>query len=326
MSECCPTALRTLLTGKDVVSMRGFRTDLAMESLGGDRAIPEGVQMDEQQLGEISRTRIVIESREAARSLSRPCGEYITLSCRNLFQCGPQSRQRLIRLVAQAVRAMLPRDGDVLVVGLGNRNVTADALGTRVVERLLVTRHLQAVLAQELRGRLRGVSAIAPGVLGLTGIETAELCRGLVGHVKPAAVIAIDALAAYDSARICSTIQITDTGIEPGSGVGNHRLGLTNDTLGVKVIAVGVPMVVYASTIARDAVGGLMEDYGLAGQPEVGEMLLQRISESYLGEMVVTPREIDEMVLSVADLLSEGLNRALQPGLDAETLHTFLHG
>jgi spore protease len=163
-------------------------------------------------------------------------------------------------------------------------------------------------------------------VLGLTGIETAELCRGLVGHVQPAAVIAIDALAAYDSARICSTIQITDTGIEPGSGVGNHRLGLTNDTLGVKVIAVGVPMVVYASTIARDAVSGLMKEYGLARQPEVGEMLLHKISESYLGEMVVTPREIDEMVLSVADLLSEGLNRALQPGLDAETLHTFLHG
>lgn len=306
--------------------MRGFRTDLAMESIGDERGIPDGVQMDEQQMGEICRTRIVIETPQAAKALARPCGEYITLSCKGLFQCDALSRKRLIQLVAQAVRAMLPREGDVLVVGLGNRNVTADALGTRVVERLLVTRHLQQALARELRGRLRCVSAIAPGVLGLTGIETAEMCRGLVRHVQPAAVIAIDALAAYDSERICATVQITDTGIEPGSGVGNHRLGLTHETLGVKVIAVGVPMVVYASTIARDAVTRLMQDYGLAQRPEVAEVLLNKVSESYLGDMVVTPREIDEMVLSVADLLSEGLNRALQPGLDAETLHTFLHG
>ena len=308
--------------------MRGFRTDLAMESIGDNKGHLEGVVVDQQQMGEISRTRIVIEDHEASQALSRPCGEYITLSCGSLSRCDADNRRRLIQLIAQAVRAMLPREGEVLVVGLGNRNVTADALGTRVVEKLLVTRHLHEALADELLGKLRGVSAIAPGVLGVTGIETAELCRGLIGHVKPAAVIAIDALAAYESARICTTVQITDTGIEPGSGVGNHRLGLTRDTLGVKVIAVGVPMVVYASTIARDAVTNLMEDYGLMQdtQSEAGQLLLKKVSESYLGEMVVTPREIDEMVLSVADLLSEGLNRALQPHLDAETLHTFLHG
>lgn len=308
--------------------MRGFRTDLAMESIGDDRGSTEGVYVDEQTLGGISRTRIVIESRQAAKALQRPCGEYITLSCEGLSHCGTISRKKLVQLIAQAVRAMLPKEGQVLVVGLGNRNVTADALGARVVERLLVTRHLREALADELTGNLRGVSAIAPGVLGITGIETAELCRGLIGHVRPSAVIAIDALAAYDSARICTTVQITDTGIEPGSGVGNHRLGLTQDTLGVKVIAVGVPMVVYASTIARDAVTQLMGEYGLTNgeNNKVAEMLLRRVSESYLGEMVVTPREIDEMVLAAADLLSEGLNRALQPGLDAETLHTFLHG
>ena len=306
--------------------MRGFRTDLAMESIGTGGVRRDGVLVEEDRLGAVARTRIVIESPRAAASLKRPCGEYITLSCDGLSRCEPQDRQRLIGLVARSVQAMLPPEGTVLVVGLGNRNVTADALGTRVVERLLVTRHLHDALADGLGGRLRSVSAIAPGVLGITGIETAELCRGLVKHVKPSAVIAIDALAALDSARICSTVQITDTGIEPGSGVGNHRLGLTRDTLGVKVIAVGVPMVVYASTIARDAVGKLMGEYGhgAAGR-EAGDTLLKKISESYLGDMVVTPREIDEMVLSVADLLGEGLNRALQPELDAETLHTFLH-
>ena len=206
--------------------MRGFRTDLAMESIGDNNGHLDGVLVDRQQMGEISRTRIVIEDHHAAQVLSRPVGEYITLSCENLSRCDTNNRKRLVQLVAQAVRAMLPKDGQVLVVGLGNRNVTADALGTRVVERLLVTRHLREALADELVGKLRGVSAIAPGVLGVTGIETAELCRGLIEHVKPDAVIAIDALAAYESARICTTVQITDTGIEPGSGVGNHRLGL----------------------------------------------------------------------------------------------------
>ena len=215
----------------------------------------------------------------------------------------------------------------MLVVGLGNRNVTADALGTRVVERMLVTRHLRQAMAQELRGKLRGVSAIAPGVLGLTGIETAELCRGLVRHVQPCAVIAIDALAAYESERICTTVQITDTGIQPGSGVGNHRLGLTEDTLGVKVIAVGVPMVVYASTIARDAMSHLMEVYGAyqPGREQEGERLLGQVAEGFLGNMVVTPREIDELVLNVAAILSDGLNQALQPLVDTETLHSYLH-
>ena len=199
---------------------------------------------------------------------------------------------------------------------------------TRVVEQMLVTRHLRQAMARELKGKLRGVSAIAPGVLGLTGIETAELCRGLVAHVKPAAVIAIDALAAYESERICTTIQITDTGIEPGSGVGNHRLGLTDETLGVRVIAVGVPMVVYASTIARDAMARLIDEYGIfeSGHEDAAEQLLRQVSEGFLGDMVVTPREIDELVLSVADLLSDGLNQALHPSIDRDTLHTYMRG
>ena len=233
--------------------MRGFRTDLAMECIdeGGGRV--EGVRVSTHHMGGITHTRIRIEKERAAELLGRHTGEYITLEYRDLPRCDAHTQKLLAALVAQGVKSLLPREGEVLVVGLGNRNVTADALGTRVVERMLVTRHLRQAVAEELRGRLRGVSAIAPGVLGLTGIETAELCRGLVRHVRPSAVIAIDALAAFESERICTTVQITDTGIEPGSGVGNHRLGLTEETLGVKVIAVGVPMVVYASTIARDA-------------------------------------------------------------------------
>lgn len=142
--------------------------------------------------------------------------------------------------MAQGVRSLLPREGEVLVVGLGNRNVTADALGTRVVERMLVTRHLRQAIARELRGRLRGVSAIAPGVLGLTGIETAELCRGWYAMCVPRLSCPSTRWPAFESgAHLHHRADHPNTGIEPGSGVGNHRLGLTEETLGVKVIAVG---------------------------------------------------------------------------------------
>ena len=298
-----------------------------MECVGGENGRLEGVRICTHQLGNVKHTRIRIENDRAADLLGRRKGQYITVECPDLPHCDAKKRDLISRMVALGLRGMLPPEGEVLVVGLGNRNVTADALGTRVVERLLVTRHLRQTMAREMRGKLRGVSAIAPGVLGLTGIETAELCRGLVRHVRPAAVIAVDALAAFESERICTTVQITDTGIQPGSGVGNHRLGLTEDTLGVKVIAVGVPMVVYASTIARDAMTRFVDSYGdlEPGQEEAAERLLRQAAESFLGDMVVTPREIDDLVLSVASLLSDGVNQALQPQVDPQTLHSYLH-
>ncbi len=307
--------------------IRGFRTDLAMESVGENEDHIEGVRVSTHEAGGIRHTRIRIMEERAAERLGRRRGEYVTLECGDLPRCDAHRRDVLARMMAIDIKRMLPSRGEVLVVGLGNRNVTADALGTRVVERMLVTRHLHQTIIEELKGKLRGVSAIAPGVLGLTGIETAELCRGLVQHVKPSVVVAIDALAAYETQRICTAIQITDTGIQPGSGVGNHRLGLTQETLGVKVIAVGVPMVVYASTIARDAMARLIDSYGVCepGQEDAADRLLHQVAESFLGDMVVTPREIDELVLNVASLLADGLNRALQPAVDTETLHHYLH-
>ncbi len=307
--------------------MRSFRTDLAMECMGQDSAHMEGVLMETEQLGVFRRTRIRIQSEKAAEMLGKTPGEYVTLEYGQLPKCETKEQRAMAKLIAKSLQGMLPQEGEVLVVGLGNRNVTADALGTRVVERTLVTRHLRQAMQEDTRGKLRGVSAIAPGVLGLTGIETAELCKGLVQHVQPSAVIAIDALAAFDSGRICTTIQITDTGIEPGSGVGNHRLGLNEETLRVKVIAIGVPMVVYASTIARDAMARLIEEYQITPDRhrEATAELLRQVSSGLMGDMVVTPREIDEMVLSVAEILSSGINQALHPALDMATLHTYMH-
>ena len=211
------------------------------------------------------------------------------------------------------LRSMLPKARkSILVVGLGNRNVTPDSLGPRTAERILVTRHMAGCLPEDMAQSMASVSAAAPGVLGVTGMETVEILKGMVTHVQPDAVIAIDALAARSSSRIASTIQIADTGITPGSGVGNHRKALNEQTLGVPVIAVGVPLVVYASTIASDALyalgGGEMEEERIAA-------CVEQVVSLKLGEMVVTPREVDALVERMSGVLADGINQALQPNL-----------
>ena len=229
--------------------------------------------------------------------------------------------------LAHTLAGMLPELGSVLVIGLGNRRITADSLGPRTIDGVLVTRHMRENTPVPLKGRLRSVSAVAPGVLGVTGLETAEMVQGVVEHTKPDAVIAVDALAARETCRICTTLQISDTGIQPGSGVGNHRLGLNEETLGVPVIAVGVPMVVYASTIVRDALDLLSEDMPADGTDHTAALdsMVDRVVERRLGDLVVTPREVDERVTQMARLLSGGLNRALQSRLAAEEIPALLN-
>ena len=272
--------------------MRTRWTDLAMESRG---AQPE--QTKTLQNG-IERTVVTVRDAQTAQALGRPMGVYVTLSCPQRMSIELGTRRALSAELGRAIAGMLPEDcRTVLVVGLGNRTVTPDALGPRTVERVLVTRHMDGCLPQDVEEKLRSVCAAAPGVLGVTGIETAEVLRGMVEHVRPDAMIAVDALAARSSQRICSTIQIADTGITPGSGVGNHRKALTAQTLGIPVIAVGVPMVVYASTIARDAMGYLS---AIDGASEADEERLaacvERVVTQRLGDLIVTPREVDALV------------------------------
>ena len=169
---------------------------------------------------------------------------------------------------------------------------------------------------------MRPVSAMAPGVLGLTGVETAEMVRGVVERVHPAAVLAVDSLAAMETARICTTIQVTNTGIQPGSGVGNHRAGLTQENLGVPVIALGVPMVVYASTIVRDA---LRQILGQQEAVEDADAVAEALVRDIQSELVVTPRSIDELVAHLADTLALAINTALQPEFSQEELAHRLH-
>lgn len=294
--------------------MKAIWTDLAMESRLGAESKTE--ELD----GGIERIVVTIDDELSARELGRPKGMYVTLSCPQTMTIELRTRTALSEALGRELRGMLPKGAKtVLVTGLGNRSVTPDALGPRTVERVLVTRHMNGCLPEDIGAEMKSVCAAAPGVLGVTGLETAEVLRGMVEHVKPDAVIAVDALAARSSQRICSTIQIADTGITPGSGVGNHRKALTRHTLGVPVIAVGVPMVVYASTIAQDAMALLTD-----GVPQEDEAYLadcvQRVVSERLGDLIVTPRDVDALVERMAGIVAQGINMALHPQLSASDI------
>lgn len=278
----------------------------------------EGVRVNTWEQGEVQVTEVCIEDGEGERLLGKRQGSYITITV-------PQGRGRdaMLRHSAGAVLGeelarLLPPWEDpaepVLVVGLGNREVTPDSLGPLVADRTLVTRHMFRELPERVNERMRCVCAIAPGVLGVTGMETVELVSGLVEAVRPRAVIAVDALSARECAHLASTIQLSDTGIQPGSGVGNHRRALDIETLGVPVIAIGVPMVVHAATIVRDAMDALSGEEAGAHEQAL-EAMAQELLHSDLGEMIVTPREVDQLVLDAAATVAAGLNRALHPGL-----------
>lgn len=295
--------------------MTGYRTDLAMERTVAPGGAGDGVHVDTQRTGAMETTWVRIESEAAAQRLGKAQGVYWTLNHPQLPMLDPKERMAVAKEVCQMLRLLLPPEGDILVLGLGNRHMTADALGDRVVSGVLVTRHLKA-------DRMRGVCAMAPGVLGITGVETAELAQSMTEKLKPAAVLVIDALAARSVGHICTTIQVTDTGIRPGSGVGNHRLGITRETLNVPVVAMGIPMVVYASTIVRDALEKLLSGEKTA---EEAAALAAQLAENTGGDLVVTPRNIDELVQGLADMLALAINTALQPDLSMEELSYYLH-
>ena len=303
-----------------------FRTDLAMERAQSLGDTP-GVRICSTPMNGFTRSEVEVQSEAAACSLQKPCGRYITFECEPVHGLPLKSRQRLAEEIAHTLRTLLPPFGDVLAVGLGNRHITSDALGSRVIESVLVTRHLQGALPDALQGRLRGVSALAPGVLGITGIETADMVRGAVEQTRPAAIIAVDALSARECSRIGTAIQITDTGIQPGSGVGNHRAGLTRETLGIPVIALGVPTVVYSTVIVRDALALLLSDMSGEGEDHAAaaDALSQRLTAQHLGEMVVTPREIDQMVGELSQVLALALNLAMQPRLNAQEIAALMN-
>ena len=295
--------------------MRMRRTDLALEArelwqerAGAVTALPGVEAWDSLREGIPVNTVRVLDGRGES-ALGKPQGTYVTLTLEGLANREEDIFQRSVRALAgemgQLLRS-LPGDGLVLVAGLGNRAITPDAIGPKVHQNTLVTRHLVRQMPEHF-GVLRPVASVTAEVMGNTGMESGELVRAVCEKLRPVCVIAVDALASRSLKRLCKTVQIADTGITPGSGVGNHRMGLTQDTLGVPVIALGVPTVVDGATLAADLLG-------TDELPDLGEGR----------DLLVTPKDIDGQVNDLSKVIGYGLSMALQPGISLEELELLL--
>lgn len=256
-------------------------------------------------------TRVDILDSRGEEALGKPRGSYLTIDLTTFWQRKADFFERAVRAVGSQLKELLPAEGPALVIGLGNAAMTPDAVGPLAVDNILITRHLISAMPKQFAG-FRPVAVFRTGVLGTTGVESAEAVRGLVAEVQPSLVIAIDALASRRVGRVCATVQLSDTGIIPGSGVGNHRAALNRETLGVPVFAIGIPTVVDAATLAAD----LLEESGIT---ELDEKQLRHGKQN----LMVTPRDIDQQVRDLAKVVGYGVNWALQD-LEIEEMNALL--
>ena len=281
------------------------------ESFPEDNVEIAGVTLNEEKIPHthIKVTTMEIENNRGARAMGKPMGVYITLEMKK-ESLEDKEQQRLVELLCNYIRKLAGgiEGKQILIAGLGNRELTADALGPFVIDKLQVTRHLVREFGEDIpyHHKLQQVSAIAPGVMAQTGMESAEILRGIVGETKPDFLIVIDALAARSMSRLCTTIQMTNTGICPGSGVGNNRHALNQESLGVPVLAIGVPTVVDAQTIVADSVEEMLHQYGVSEREANG--FLGELFEQGVQRMFVTPKNIDELVEKMGETLAQALN------------------
>ena len=281
-----------------------IRTDLALEareSIEDKDGEIRGVSVEETYDAEheIRVTKVVIETKNGAKAMGKPMGTYITLEAPGMIEPEEDYHQEISAALAKQLKIIIPnvqREQSVLVVGLGNRDVTADALGPHVADNLFVTRHVVREYGKAAynKARMHMVSSIVPGVMAKTGMESAEIIKGVVEQTAPDVLLVVDALAARSTKRLNRTIQITNTGIHPGSGVGNHRNALTEESLEVPVIAIGVPTVVDAATIVNDAVGETP------------------VNITELNNMYVTSKDVDYQIKQISHIICDAINEALE--------------
>lgn len=324
--------------------MLNVRTDLAIEACNAYKERHkneiDGVLIDEYEEEGSKITRVEIINDDGAKKMGKPIGNYVTMEIPEFTAYDGGLMDDVANVLGKTLKKIINMKEDMLalVVGLGNWKVTPDALGPKVTEGIMVTRHLREVMPEAIDDSVFRVASISPGVLGVTGVETGEIIESLVKKIKPDVVICIDALASRKIDRVNRTIQISDTGISPGAGVGNHRMKLNEETLGVKVIAIGVPTVVDAATIASDTIDLVLDD--LIKQSEEGkefynmlkkvdkrekEALIREVLNPYAPDLVVTPKEIDLMIESLSKIISNGINIALQPNMTVEDINKFLN-
>lgn len=292
-----------------------FRTDLAVEAVQNlpHAANLRQIRQTERTIEGFSVNEVDILTEHAAQEIGKPCGRYVTLELDALVRREEDAFPRACRALSTLLADLLPdsaSSGPVLVTGLGNRMITPDAIGPQAIDHVIATRHLVEQVP-DVFASWRPVSALAPGVLGQTGVETGEVIYGVLDRVKPAAVLAVDALAAGRLSRLLRTIQLADTGITPGAGVGNARAALNSDTLGVPVIAIGVPTVVDGATLAHE----------IAAQ--LGGPSCEALDDLSLPVMVTT-RDIDREVADIARVIGYAVNMALHPHLSVSDIDLYL--
>lgn len=287
------------------MKMYQVRTDLALETkekFEEDNVELKGVRVKEEERGEnIKITEVVIETENGAKAMGKPKGIYTTIEAPEMADGEDGYHREISKVLAEVLKTMMPQgekeELSILVVGLGNREVTPDALGPKVVDNMLITRHVIQEFGKYALGEEHSnlISSIVPGVMAQTGMESVEIVRGVMKEAQPDYIVAVDALAARSVKRLNRTIQITNTGINPGSGVGNHRHALNQESMGVPVIAIGIPTVVDAATIVNDAISGYYEE-----------------ADCTLNSFFVTPKDIDESIKRLSFTVSEGLNLAFE--------------
>lgn len=335
-----------------MINLSNRRTDLVIEAheifmnsseareQAAENKTPPGVAVENAGDGDVKITRVRITSPTGESAIGKPMGNYITLEVPQLKDNDPDINQKAVDAISRELRAMLKlkENATTLIVGLGNWNITPDALGPKVVSNLMVTRHLLEYVPEDVDEGVKPVCAISPGVLGITGIETGEIVKGVVDRVKPDALIAIDALAARSMERVSTTIQIADTGIAPGGGVGNKRMELSKNTLGMPVIAIGVPTVVDAATLTNDAMDLVIDSLMKEAPADSGfyntlknidrdqkyELIKQALNP-FVGQLIVTPKEIDDIISRVSKVVANGLNMALHDGIKPQDMDKYLN-
>lgn len=311
--------------------MYNFRTDLALERRELYRKANkieneiDGVETEDENIGEnIKVSRVKVINKNGEEALAKPIGDYITIDIKKLKIATDEDIGSAAEVLTKELKSLLEKHvaskDDVLVVGLGNIYVTPDSLGPKVINEIDVTRHILTYMPNVLSEDTRPVSAVSPGVLGTTGIETLEIIKGIVENIKPKLLIVIDALASRSIERISSTIQLADTGITPGAGVGNTRKDLSMETLGIPVIALGIPTVVEAATIAADSldlfINKLQEnaasnEFLNKFQEEDKYEMIKEVLAPEDFNFIVTPKEIDDLIENMKDVVARGINFAV---------------
>lgn len=307
--------------------MQSIRTDLAKEAVALDSGKElEGVGVYDFKVDEdISVSRVEIKNDKGAKEIGKKIGTYVTVECPELYNKDDNLIAKVAHTFADEITRMMGGFGhmeNILIIGLGNRNVTPDALGPLVCEKVFVSRHIKKYIPNMIDSRVAEVSAIAPGVLGVTGLETAEVIDGVVGNIKPDMIVVIDALASRSISRIGTSLQVSNVGISPGSGIGNKRKAIDQETLGIPVLAVGIPMVVYAYTIASE----ILLSAAIKSNTNDNQIknVINMIQDIEGSDMIVTPKNIDMLIDNASDLIARSLNFSIHKDLSEEEIKRFM--